>query len=269
MNARISRLSILSEDNYTLGRFYEGLFHMRPTVMNGATDAVRVSDGNIELEIRPRLPGYRAQLDDFNLEVDDVQAALARIHENYPTIEMIERSGSCAVAAAHTHDPDGNVFSLTQVGAKDRDGTDVKGDRKPVRIINHVALRVLHPKRVADFYVKVFGLVPVAGAVQGNNIYLSDGHVTLVIIPWCINDFEGTGITARGMDHIGFQVESIAALKSDIHKVTEKNYRFQPSTSILGKGKEGAGRLAMFQRTCPLGCYHMADSDGLLLDVTE
>ena len=38
MDARINHFTILSEDNYALGRFYEGFFHMRPAGANGATD---------------------------------------------------------------------------------------------------------------------------------------------------------------------------------------------------------------------------------------
>lgn len=71
------------------------------------------------------------------------------------------------------------------------------------------------------------------------------------------------------MDHVGFRVESIAALKADLDQVSAQNNRFQPSTSVPGRGKEGAGRLAMFRTACPLGSHHLADSDGLLLDVTE
>lgn len=135
------------------------------------------------------------------------------------------------------------------------------------RVIDHIALRTLHPERVAEFYVEVFGLKPVNTGAGGNNFYLSDGRITLVIMPWRIGDYEGTGIAPKGMDHIGFRVESVAALLRDIDQVTVKNYRFRPAA--LGTGKEGAERLAMFRRTCPLGCHHMADPDGILIDVLE
>jgi catechol 2,3-dioxygenase-like lactoylglutathione lyase family enzyme len=136
-------------------------------------------------------------------------------------------------------------------------------------MVDHLALRVLNPEEVAEFYTEVLGLSPLGGFSNERNIYLSDGNITLVIIPWDIYDFEGTGITAKGLDHIGFRVNSIPTLKSDIQRLTEENFRFQPSTSVLGRGKEGAGRLAMFRKACPLGHHHMSDSDGLLLDVTD
>lgn len=269
MKAKINDLTILSENNYALGRFYEGFFHMRPTGTNGATQDVRIGDGYISLNIKPRLPGHPAQLDHFGIEVDDIELAFARIRESYPTVEWLERPSARPFASVSTHDPDGNVFGLSQTGMKNRDGVDEVEGWEQDRVIDHIALRVLHPEQVAEFYVKVFELSPLDRTSHEGNFYLSDGHITLVIIPWRMSDFEGTGISARGMDHIGFRVESIAALKTDMDQVTAKNYRFRPSNTVVGRGKEGAGRLAMFRKTCPLGGHHMADSDGLLIDVTE
>jgi catechol 2,3-dioxygenase-like lactoylglutathione lyase family enzyme len=269
MNAKINHLTILSEDNYALGRFYEGFFHMRQAETRAPTGAVRIGDGHIGLNIKPRLPGQPAQLHYFGIEVDDIELARARIGENYPSVEWLERSSNQGLPLIATHDPDGNFFGLSQTGMKScADVYEVEGEDQD-RAIDHIALRVLHPEQVAEFYVKVFDLSPLDNPPEGGNFYLSDGHVTLVIIPWILNDFMGTGISARGMDHIGFKVESIAALKRDIDRITEKNYRFQPRTSIVGRGKEGSARLDMFQKTCPLGCHHMADADGFLLDVTE
>ena len=269
MKSKINYLTILSENNYALGRFYEGFFHMRPSATQGAMQDVRIGDGHIGLNIKPRLPGERAQLDHFGIEVDDIELALTRMGESYPTVECLESPGSETFASISTHDPAGNVFGLCQTGMKNGDEIYKVEGREQDRVIDHIALRVLHPEQVADFYVKVFELSPLDGPANGKNFYLSDGHITLVIIPWRISDFEGTGISARGMDHIGFRVESIAALKNDMDLVTEKNYRFRPNNTVVGRGKEGAGRLAMFRKTCPLGSHHMADSDGLLIDVTE
>ena len=270
MNARITRFTILSEHNYALGRFYEGFFHMRPTGTKGPLQAVEVSDGHIELTIKPRLPGLPAQLHHFGIDVDDPRQVVARIGEKYPGIAWLEKPVGACRAPISTHDPAGNFFDVFQRAAKLPGHGNGAESRQPARAIDHFALRVLHPEQVAEFYVNVFGLSAVERSTEGQkNFYLSDGHLTLVIIPWCINDFQGTGITARGMDHIGFRVESIAALKSEIDAVTQENYRFQPRTSLVGRGKEGGVRLTMFRKTCPLGHHHMADSDGFLLDVVE
>jgi predicted enzyme related to lactoylglutathione lyase len=266
MKARINHVTIVSEDNYALGRFYEGFFHLKPTGTKGALDDVSIGDGHVGMNIKARQSGQPAQLDHFGIEVDDLSEALARLRTSYPKLEWLERPGSKAISA---HDPDGNVFGLWQTGTTDADEIYSADGRTQDRVIDHFALRVLHPEKVAAFYETVFDLKRIDGPGPSKNAYLTDGHVTLVIIPWRLEDFEGTGISARGMDHIGFKVESVAALKADIERATERNYRFQPSASIVGRGKEGAGRLVMFRKTCPLGCHHMADPDGLLLDVTE
>ena len=269
MNAKINHLTILSENNYALGRFYEGFFHMRPIGAEGPTEAVSISDGNIGLDINPRLPGHPAQLDHFGIEVDDIELALDRMVESYPAIEWLERPASRPFAPISTHDPDGNVLVLRQRVKKNGDDNNGAEGWQQDRVIDHIALRVLHPEQVAEFYAHVFELSKLDGPSNGGNVYLSDGHITLVIIPWRFSDFEETGISAQGMDHIGFRVESIAQLKTDMDLATERNYRLRPSNTVVGRGKEGAGRLAMFRKTCPLGRHHMADSDGLLIDVTQ
>lgn len=265
MPARINQLTILSENNFALGRFYEGFFHLRPAARRGATDDVLLGDGRVGLNIKPRLAGYKAQLDHFGIAVDDIELALARIRDNYPSITVLDDP----ISGISTHDPSGTIFGLYQRGKKTNDefydANGAPGDRR----IDHVALRVMHPERVADFYVKVFELSRIEEADGGRNIYLSDGQVTLVIIPWTLKDFENTGISARGMDHIGFKVESIDKLKSDIDQAAERNFRLRPGNTVVGRGKEGGERLSMFKRTCPLGCHHLADLDGLLLDVVE
>ena len=265
MKASINHLTILSENNYALGRYYEGFFHMRPAGVQGAFEDVRIGDGRVGLTIKPRLAGHRAHLDHFGIETDDMDLALKRIREFWPKIECLERSPS----SVSTHDPAGTVFMLSRKGTKDREGFYDADGQSHDRVIDHFALRVVHPERVASFYAEVFELKLLDVPSGGGNVYLSDGNVTLVIIPWRLADFTETGISARGMDHIGFRVESVAALKEDIKRVTERNYRFQPSQTVVGRGKEGKGRLDMFRNACPLGCHHMADADGLLIDVRE
>ena len=269
MTARINHLTIVSENNYAVGRFYEGFFHMRPAGMRDALAAVHIGDGRVGLNVSPRLPGYPAQLDRFGIEVDDIAATLARMRENYPRLACTAPVGDLASGSVSAHDPDGNFFTLSQKGARDHEDIYQPDGQMQTRVIDHVALRVLHPEAVTEFYLNVFGFARLDGRDGTQNAYLSDGNITLVIIPWRLSDFENTGISARGLDHIGFRVESIDALKTDVALAIERNYRVQPNASIVGKGKEGANRIEMFRRTCPLGCHHLADPDGLIIDVRE
>src|SRR5262249_33984992 len=126
-------------------------------------------------------------------------------------------------------------------------------------------LRTLHPEEMARFYREVFELAPANTGSNGANHYLTDGHVVLVIMPWDIQDYEGTGIITAGMDHIGFKVENVGALRDDVERIAGDNPRLAPAP--LGTGSEGAALEKLFRCSCPLGQHQMTDCDGILIDV--
>ena len=122
------------------------------------------------------------------------------------------------------------------------------------------------PTRWREFYRDVFELAPSEQEAPGDpNHYLTDGHVTLVIMPWDITDYDGTGIITPGMDHIGFKVESVETLKADVERIAADNPRLAPAP--IGTGKEGPALEKLFERCCPLGQHRLADPDGILIDV--
>ena len=108
------------------------------------------------------------------------------------------------------------------------------------------------------------GLKPVKG--KHGNFHLTDGRVTLVLMPWRITDYEGTGIVRPGPDHIGFEVESLDAFKQRLQEIGENNPHLRAHTLA---GREGEARMKLFAASCSLGEYRMADVDGVLLDVAE
>src|SRR3984893_623153 len=111
----------------------------------------------------------------------------------------------------------------------------------------------------------VFELAPSNKGAGDRNHYLTDGHMTLVIMPWDITDYDGTGIITAGMDHIGFKVESVDKLKDDVERIAANNPLLAPAP--VGTGAEGKKLLELFRRSCPLGQHHLADCDGVLIDV--
>ena len=98
----------------------------------------------------------------------------------------------------------------------------------------------MNPDDMAEFYRDVFELAPanVKKSSDDRNHYLTDGHMTLVIMPWDITDYDGTGIITQGMDHIGFKVESVDAFKADVERIAGDNPRLRPNP--VATGKEGA-----------------------------
>jgi catechol 2,3-dioxygenase-like lactoylglutathione lyase family enzyme len=159
------------------------------------------------------------------------------------------------------------MFDLSQKNMKNRTSVYVENDGNAnPRHIDHVAMRTMRPFEMADFYRDVFELAPANKAAGDRNHYLTDGRVMLVIMPWDITDYAGTGIITAGMDHIGFKVENLEAFKQDVERVAANNPRLAPEP--VGSGAEGKALLDLFRRSCPLGQHHMADCDGVLIDVS-
>jgi catechol 2,3-dioxygenase-like lactoylglutathione lyase family enzyme len=265
MFSKINHVAIVSDDYAQLAKFYEAVFGMRNSPLARATQAVTVGDGYVGLNINPRRAGRSAGLDHFGIEVDDVETVFERLRNSHSGVKWLKRPSNRPFAGISTHDPDGNMFDLSQKDMSNRAAIYVDNDGKPnPRHISHVALRTMHPDDMAEFYAGAFELSPANKTAGDRNHYLTDGHVTLVIMPWDITDYEGTGIITAGMDHIGFKVESVEALKQDVEQLAANNPRLAPAPL---SGAEGGALARLFRRSCPLGQHQMADCDGTLIDI--
>jgi catechol 2,3-dioxygenase-like lactoylglutathione lyase family enzyme len=181
-------------------------------------------------------------------------------------VSWLKRPSNRPFAGVTTHDPDGNVFDISQKDMSNRRDVYVENDGKlNARYVDHFAMRTMHPAEMAEFYARVFELEPANRKENDPNFYLTDGHVTLVIMPWTIGDYEGTGIIVSGMDHIGFRVEDVDACRRDIERIAAENPRLAPEP--VGTGAEGEALAKLFRRSCPFGEHHLADSDGVLIDI--
>jgi catechol 2,3-dioxygenase-like lactoylglutathione lyase family enzyme len=266
MSTKLKHIALISDQYALQGRFYEAAFGMRTSPDTRPERAVTVGDGYVGLNINPRKAGRPAGLDHFGLEVDEVEPVLARLREKYPAVHYVERPATRPFAGLSTHDPDGNVFDLSQREMENRTSVYVEAEKSRPRRVSHLALRTLHPDALAEFYVDVYGLRPLERKSGDPNFYLSDGRVTLVLMPWRITDYAGTGIVRPGPDHIGFEVESLEKLKQAIRTIGDNNPHLRP---LPLSGTEGEARLKLFAACCPLGQHHFADPDGVLLDVAE
>jgi catechol 2,3-dioxygenase-like lactoylglutathione lyase family enzyme len=268
MFSKINHVAIVSENYAKSALFYQAAFGMRSSDKTKPGRALTVGDGYVGLNINPRRAGRAAGLDHFGIEVEDAETAFHRIRKSYPSVKWLKRPSNRPFAGISTHDPDGNMFDISQKNMANRTSVyreqEGNGDVNP-RHINHVALRTMWPDDMAEFYRAVFELAPANKGAGDRNHYLTDGHVTLVIMPWDITDYDGTGIVTAGMDHIGFKVESVERLKEDVDRIAADNPLLAPAA--LGTGAEGKKLLELFRRSCPLGQHHLADCDGVLIDV--
>ena len=261
MTAKLKHIALVS-DNYALqGKFYEAAFGMRTAADPRPERAVTVSDGYVGLNINPRKPGRPAGLDHFGLEVDEVGPILAKLKKH--GVEGVQRPSTRPFAGISTHDPAGNIFDLSQRDMANRTSVYVEAEKPAPRRISHLALRTLQADRLVEFYAEL-GLKPVKG--QHGNFQLTDGRVALLLMPWRISDYEGTGIVRPGPDHLGFDVESLEAFKSRLQELGDNNPHLRAK---MLAGKEGEARMKLFASSCPLGEYRIADVDGVLLDIAE
>ena len=266
MFAKIKLAAIVSENYALLGKFYESVFRMRVSGRARPESAVSVGDGYVGLNINPRRAGRQAGFDHFGFEVEDVEAVFSRLKEKYPAICVLKRPGNRPFAGLSTHDTAGNVFDLSQKGMENRTDVNEDGEWQQERYISHLALRTIMPETLAEFYVDVFELCSTEKPGDDKNFYLADGRVTLMIMPWQITDYAGSALERPALDHMGFKVENLEAFKKDLAALTARNHYLTPSP--VGGGAEQEQRLKLFSKS-PFGKHHLADPDGVLIDVCD
>ena len=204
----------------------------------------------------------------FGLLVDDVEPVLERMQKKHRRANIVVRPSERPFAAYSGHDPDGNVFDLAQK----------KGDtRKEIyseiaaqgwsqdRYFNKFAIRTPNAEECAAFYRDVFELEPV-NRPGAPGYHLTDGRVTLSLLPWSIPVFEGMSIKRPGPDHIGFHVEDLAAFKKHAAEVAGANPYLAPVP--LGGSPESEVRKRLFEKSAG-GKFQMSDPDGNWIDVTD
>ena len=269
MFAKINHVAIVSQQYALLANFYQSLFGMRTSkTFERTVRAITVGDGYVGLNINPRKAGRPAALDHFGVEVEDVATVLDRMKTKYPAADYIERPSTRPFAGITANDPDGNVFDLSQRKMENRAGVYVENTgEQNARYISHVAMRTMRPDEMARFYSDIFGFEERNAPAGDPNHYLTDGKVTLVIMPWRIRNFAGQSILPTGMDHVGFTVENLDQFKQDVEDAIGANPIMNPIP--LGRGKEGAARLELAYRQAPYAQHFLSDPDFTLISVAQ
>jgi catechol 2,3-dioxygenase-like lactoylglutathione lyase family enzyme len=274
MAAKIQHVAIMTENFVRERKFYESAIGMRRSKSVAEQEAravemnygLSVSDGYVGMTIIGRKPGYICGLHHFGIEVDDVEGACARMREKYPGVKVLKRPSNRPFASFGAHDPEGNIFDLTQEGMENKSGVYVESDREHKRRINHIKLRVVHPKETARFYVDVFDFQQAEKALEDPNFYLTDGKVTLVIAPWDITDYDGAGLERPGLEHIGFKVESVEAVKRDLDELRKADPEMRERT--VSVPSEGERRVELIAG-CRHGRHQLSDPGGVFIDISE
>src|SRR5215471_4940526 len=229
MLTRIQHAAIVSENFVREAKFYEAVLGMKRSKPGSEEEekairtnyAVSISDGYVGVTVIGRKPGYVPGLHHFGVDVDDVEQAMARIKKNYPEVAVLKRPSNRPFASYGAHDPEGNYFDLTQEGLSNRRDVYVEQQREQPRRVHHLKLRVMNPANIAAFYRDSFDLKEADKALEDPNYYLTDGKMTLIIAPWKMSDYEGAGIDRPGLEHVGFKVEDVGAVKKELAALRE------------------------------------------------
>jgi predicted enzyme related to lactoylglutathione lyase len=282
MLTRIQHFAIVSENFVREAKFYESVFGMKRSKPGSAEEekairtnyAVSISDGYVGVTVIGRKPGYVPGLHHFGIDVDDVEEAIARIKKKYPDVAVLRRPSNRPFATFGAHDPEGNYFDLTQEGMDNRRDVyavrpsppQVEPQREQPRRIHHLKLRAMIPTALATFYRDLFDLREEEKALEDPNCYLTDGKVTLIIAPWKMSDFEGAGIDRPGLEHVGFKVESVEAVKRELTALRESDPAMRER--IVSEPQEGERRLALIA-SCRHGQLQFSSPDGVFVDILE
>ena len=274
MLTRIQHAAIVSENFVREAKFYEAVLGMKRSKPGSAEEekairtnyAVSISDGYVGVTVIGRKPGYVPGLHHFGVDVDDVEEAMARVKKNYPQVAVLKRPSNRPFATYGAHDPEGNYFDLTQEGMSNRRDVYVEAQRKQPRRIHHIKMRVMNPTAIGEFYRNSFDLKEEEKALEDPNFYLTDGRVTLIIAQWKMSDFEGAGIDRPGIEHVGFKVENVSAVKTELDALRESNPEMRER--IISEPTEGERRLALIA-SCRYGRHQFSSPDGVFIDISE
>lgn len=266
MFAKLNHIAIASDYYAVNARFYEALFGLRTAKNYRPARATVVSDGRVGLNIIPRREGRCSGLDHFGLEVEDIDLAVSRMAKFDPTLAAIKRPPVRPFAAYSAHDPDCNVFDLSQSNIGFQKDVYAESLERTTRHFSHVAVRTRHAEKCAEFYAEVFELQLLNKKFDDDNYYLTDGNMVLSLMQWRMEDFADMDPQRTGPDHIGFRVESVAQVMADLEDLTGQNPLMHARP--LGYGVEGKARLDLFKK-CPLGTGHITDIEGVYIDLSE
>ena len=294
MPSRIKHIATMSQNSPRLRNFYELLFGLKRPPAETAHDraesvaksfgypmlasnrvavpfnnTVWALDGNVGLSFNRRRPGYPGGLDHFGLEVDDIDLVQSRIKQMYSDVGIVKRPVARTFAYFSTHDPEGNLIDIVQPGLQNdkryHEWSTLGGDQK--RSISHLAIRAMNAKSLAEFYVKIYEFQPQETDPKDPNIYLTDGRVMLVLMPWKIEQYLGTEHRGPGLDHIGFKVESLDAFKKDVEILCSVDPEWLSPQSPGAPAEHEV--VVDLLRGCHVGLHQLPDPEGNFIDVAQ
>ena len=268
---KLNHIASIALDPITVGKFYATIFNMSFTTQAAHIGyAATAREGYVGLNFNPILPGRPGPtgLDHFGIEVEDINESFAMAEKKYPTVEWVKRSGDRPYSQVGIHDPDGQVVDINQrnmsseVSEVKTAGLYLEGDSIQERHVAYLALRTLDPAHCAEFYHDVFKMIPL-NRQEGNDTYsLTDGRMTLKLMPWKIGDYAGHTANRPMLDHIRFKVEDADLVHQEI---LDYNSCFPPMAApcwLLDSREEHRDKTVLLKKAAPDSKYQYSDMNG-------
>jgi len=128
----------------------------------------------------------------FRLEVDDIEDTIACMKNSIPNWDALEAPAHPALCAYSAHDPDTNIFDLSQRQISAFRKTSMPktpAKRRGRATISHIALRTATRTLARNFMRRCSGLRLLQPPRRGWNFYLSDGRVIAGVLQWKLSDY--------------------------------------------------------------------------------
>jgi len=90
--------------------------------------------------------------------------------------------------------------------------------------IRHLAIFARNPKKMATFYIETFDMEVIHKAPNDTAFFLSDGYLTLAVLPHRLE-----GEAAAGINHFGFEIEDMEAVKGKLAEFGVEEPRMRPA----------------------------------------
>lgn len=269
MFAKIRHCAIRMDERLKSVRFYKTIFGMRQftSIGEGKRQSPneaqgQISDGVIGLALNARPAGYRSGLEHFGFEVQDARTVVRRIEQYYPDTLVTRGLEGVSFVETRIHDPVGTHIDVAQVGGANlRDGYSRNENWESPRHLHHIAIRAIKPAQLAEFYQRIFELTEVKNLSSEGRICLTDGKIYLLIRP-CHNGYYRSMF--QGLDHLGFKVEDLEAVKKDLDDLSKAFPESSPRKILVGRHGHFVQK---DMEDCPLGDFATADPEGVLIDL--
>jgi catechol 2,3-dioxygenase-like lactoylglutathione lyase family enzyme len=230
---QLRQVMIAAENPAQLSTFYRDVFELDQ--IEEAKGAVFLSDGIFNLALVPEADQNRQGIRHIGFDTVRVESLGKKLAQSDIDPASLVSVQSLSGIEFELKDPDGNLIGIC------RRAFDVAYAERPVPI-RHVALYTPQPRRLADFYCRVFDMKEV-DKTDRSSIFVSDGYLNLALLYQRKEE-------PIGLNHFGFHVKSTEEMQQRAEKA-------------------GVPRGAARPERIPFAEYRVHDPEGNGVDISQ